>query len=103
MKEGVGAYIGRIEATEHDGIAEVGYTFGANYWGQGFGSESVRWLESRMIGEGFRGLFWAAVEPGNERSVRLLARLGYREVESGWPELWSYVEGDRVFVKGAGD
>ena len=31
--------IGRLEATFHDGIAEVGYVFGPRWWGRGYGTE----------------------------------------------------------------
>src|SRR5690348_9128561 len=39
------AYLGRVEATEHDGLAEVGYLFGSVYWGHGYATEAVWWLE----------------------------------------------------------
>ena len=73
------AYCGRLEATVHGTWAEIAYLFGPAFWGRGFASEAVSWLR-----EDLRKCFgvtelWAAVRPDNERSLRLLRRLGFVE------------------------
>jgi RimJ/RimL family protein N-acetyltransferase len=89
--------IGRLEATFHDGIAEVGYVFGPRWWGRGYGTESVAWLvdelSRRTVAE-----TWATVDPDNDASARLLRRVGFREARPPLVPLRSYVPGDLVFV-----
>jgi RimJ/RimL family protein N-acetyltransferase len=89
--------VGRVEATLHDGIAEVAYLIGPRYWGLGFGTGATDLLIRRVNHEGFKTL-WATTAPGNVASARVLHRLGFTE-ESGnaCPQLLSYEEGDRVF------
>lgn len=91
-----GEAIGRIEASIVERRAEIGYLFGPRYWGQGYASEAIGWLQQKLQAAGVV-TFWACVTPGNERSVRMLVRLGYDRVESGWPRLDSYDPGDLVF------
>jgi RimJ/RimL family protein N-acetyltransferase len=94
-----GPFIGRIEATAHDGLVEVGYLLGPSYWGHGYATEAMRWLHGRVRQSGFVGTFWATSTPGNFRSIRMLERLGYTEFFSDWPRLLSYDPGDRVFQR----
>jgi len=90
--------IGRLEATVLEKRAEVAYLFGPEFWGHGYGTESLSWLHM-FIEETFHILeFWATVRPDNGRSIRLLERLGYVEAAAEtWPQLTSYDPGDRVF------
>lgn len=95
---GSGAPIGQLEATLLEGRAEVAYLLGPDFWGCGYASEGLAWLHE-LIRTNF-GIedFWATVKPGNERSIRLLERSGYREVPPDtWPRLTSYDSGDQVF------
>jgi RimJ/RimL family protein N-acetyltransferase len=92
-----GTVIGRVEATLHDGIAEVGYVFGPRWWGRGLGSQAVRWLLSALQERGIPEV-WASVDPANEASIRLLLRLGFEESEPGAVRVLSFVARDRVFV-----
>ena len=95
------AGLGRLEATRIDDRAEVAYLFGPQYWGHGYAFEAMGWFQQRLAEEKSVLTFWATVLPKNERSVRLLRRLGYAEVTGGWPELASYDEGDLVFRRDA--
>lgn len=97
-----GQTIGRLEATLVDDWAEVAYLFGPEYWGRGYASEALTWLHGQLRQDGAAADWWASVCPGNERSMKLLTRLGYIEVASGWPALTSYDPGDRVFRRRAG-
>jgi len=94
-----GPFIGRIEATFHHGLAEVGYVFGPSYWGCGYATESLIWLHSQIRDRQLAGSVWATVTPGNTRSIRLLERLGYNVALPGHPQLLSYEAGDRVYCK----
>jgi RimJ/RimL family protein N-acetyltransferase len=96
-----GEFIGRIEATIHDGLAEVAYLLGPKYWGCGYATKALTWLHERLRESEGVNSYWATVHPENGRSIRLLERLGYGEVVRGWPKLFSYDEYDRVFSKEA--
>ncbi len=93
-----GTPIGRIEATLHDGIAEIGYVFGPRWWGRGYATEAVGWLVDEVDRRGW-GPCWAAVAPANEASIRLLRRLGFRQRDPGEAALQSFDPGDLTFVR----
>ena len=82
-------------------IADVGYDLAPEHWGNGYATEAV----TAILGFGFRELSLHRIEArcvtANERSVRLLERLGFTEEErlpAGgvsrgyvWPERSIYV------------
>jgi RimJ/RimL family protein N-acetyltransferase len=91
--------LGRLEATLVDHRAEVAYVFGSEHWGNGYALEAMHWLQDRLVEDGTAWKFWATVLPANVGSVRLLQRLGYTKIDSDWPGLASYDEGDLVFCR----
>ncbi len=91
--------IGRIEATLHSGIAEIAYVFGPAWWGHGYATEAASWLVQHLSHRGV-SVVWAAVDPGNEASLRVLERLGFvRTQPPAHPRLLSYDDGDVVLTK----
>ena len=93
-----GQWIGRVEATAHPDWAEVAYLFGPAHWGRGYASESLEWLHSYLRIQHGVSEFWATVAPGNERSIRLLLRSGYRRTPMcDARPLSSFEPGDEVF------
>ena len=94
-----GEYIGRVQATIHDGLAEVAYMFGSLYWGHGYATEAVHWLHGRITESQLATSLWATVNPDNSRSARLLERLEYQRVSQGLPLLFSYEQGDVVYIR----
>lgn len=93
-----GAVIGRLEATIHSGVAEVGILFGPEHWGQGFGTESLLWLHERLQARPDRPAPWATTVTANTRSQRLLRRCGYQVVGmAGLPPLQSLDRCDLVY------
>jgi RimJ/RimL family protein N-acetyltransferase len=91
--------LGRLQATLVDHRAEVAYVFGSEHWGNGYALEAMHWFQDRLVEDGTAWKFWATVLPTNERSVRLLQRLGYTKIDRDWPKLASYDEGDLVFCR----
>ncbi|WP_338447984.1 GNAT family protein [Niallia oryzisoli] len=57
--------------------AEVGYDLGKEYWGRGFASEVVMTLLRYGFQELHLNRIEAKVAPKNERSIKLLERLGF--------------------------
>lgn len=72
-------YCGRLEATVHGTWAEIAYLFGPAFWGHGLASEAVGWLRDQLRQRFGVTELWAAVRPDNERSLRLLRRMGFVE------------------------
>jgi ribosomal-protein-alanine N-acetyltransferase len=75
-----GPAIGECDLSEidrHHRRAELGFLFAREHWGKGYAEEVTR----RAMKYGFEELglerLWARVHAGNERSVRLLERLGF--------------------------
>jgi RimJ/RimL family protein N-acetyltransferase len=93
-----GAVIGRLEATIHSGVAEVGILLGPEHWGQGYGTEALLWLHERLHARPDRPAPWATTVTANTRSQRLLRRCGYRVVGmEGLPPLQSLQRCDLVY------
>jgi RimJ/RimL family protein N-acetyltransferase len=57
---------------------EVGFVLTAGAWGQGYGLEAMRAVVDHAASLGLKRL-WARAHAGNERSERLLMRLGFEE------------------------
>jgi len=75
-----------------DGEVLVGYGVARSARGRGVGTEAVRQLLAWVQAQGARSVR-AEVLPGNEASLRLLARLGFREagVRDGHRQLvWAH-------------
>src|SRR5262249_30728125 len=66
-------------ATTYGDWGEISYVFGPRWWGQGLASESTHWLLHHLADQGTPEL-WAAVDPDNEPSQRLLLRIGFLQV-----------------------
>jgi [ribosomal protein S5]-alanine N-acetyltransferase len=75
-----GRFAGLFDLNESNGeVPDLGFMVPRPLWGKGFGFEAA----SAVVGEGWRrgiaGL-QARVHDGNERSARLLAKIGFSEV-----------------------
>lgn len=96
-----GVLLGRMEATLHDGIAEVAFVFGPAHWGQGYATEGLHWLHSHIDQVAPGTVCWAAVLPANDASRAVLRRAGYAIVPvADAPRLYSHDDGDLVFRRG---
>jgi RimJ/RimL family protein N-acetyltransferase len=94
--------IGRLEATRYGEWGEVAYLLGEAWWGKGLAFEAMLWWHDHLKVVVPRTQWWATVHPANQRSIRLLTRLQYEELDSiRRPNLQSYDLGDRCFVHSA--
>jgi RimJ/RimL family protein N-acetyltransferase len=101
LKSSPTTLIGRLEATGYDKWGEIAYLLGEAWWGQGLAFEAMVWWQDYLGSIMPAAVWWATVHPDHQRSIRLLARLGYDEVDaSERPLLQSYDLGDRCFVLG---
>lgn len=78
---------GWFGAADDAGTVEVGYGLAASRRRQGLGTEAVAVLTAWVEAQPGVRLVTAEVLPGNEGSLRLLARLGFREHGSHPPYL----------------
>jgi RimJ/RimL family protein N-acetyltransferase len=69
-----GAPIGLVQATISANGCEVAYLLGSAHWGHGYAFEAM----TAMLAHIGDQKFFANVDEGNERSLRLLRRLGIR-------------------------
>lgn len=69
------------------GVVEIGYGLAVGARGQGLGTEAVAVLAAWVEQQPGVRLVTAEVLPGNEPSLRLLTRLGFREQHSHPPYL----------------
>lgn len=71
----------RAIATDLRSLPEIGWALTSDVHGRGLGTEAVQaavtWADERFQG----GATWCLVDPGNEPSRRLAAKVGYREIE----------------------
>jgi RimJ/RimL family protein N-acetyltransferase len=94
--------IGRLEATGYGEWGEVAYLIGEAWWGKGLAFEAMLWWHDYLAAAVPGTQWWATVHPANERSIRLLKRLGYEEIDSSKsPKLYSYDLGDLCFARSA--
>ncbi len=73
-----GVVIGKLDANiQPDFVASnVGYVFGAPFWGKGLASEAVTALTQHLMGQGVTRLV-ATVTVGNAASGRVLVKAGF--------------------------
>jgi len=64
---------------DEDGEVEIGYGLAASARGRGLGTQAVQLLVDWVRTEGGARTVRAEVLPGNEPSLRLLARLGFED------------------------
>lgn len=95
-----GELVGRLEATVHDGFAEVAFVFSPSHWGQGYATQGVRWLHEYLRDFTQVRTLWAACTPENSKSASLLQRCDYIQVSTP-PNLplYTYDEGDFLFTQ----
>lgn len=93
-----GPMLGRLEATVHDGLAEVAFLLGTAHWGRGLASAGLAWLHGMLARRyPLPGGFWATTVTANRRCQALVVRLGYAPVTGPMPPLMSFDPGDLVF------
>lgn len=89
--------IGLVQATVHGSWAEIAYLFNPSFQGKGFATESVLWLVAQLHKEFEIDELWATTTPKNIRSVALLRRAKFTEVQIWERDISSYDNGDLVF------
>jgi [ribosomal protein S5]-alanine N-acetyltransferase len=92
------ALIGYVQATiGNDGHASIAYIFPSAYWGRGYASQAVDTMMAELaLHHGVRR-FFATFKRENQRSRRLLERLGFALAAPEW-HVEHDVEPDEVLM-----
>ena len=73
-----GDVAGYVQATVNErGTATVGYELGSAFWGRGLGTQAVAAMIDELHQHYRVTLLRATLDPANQRSMRLLLRLGF--------------------------
>lgn len=90
-----GAVAGYVQATlDEHGQATVGYELGSAFWGRGLGTQAVAAMIDEL-GQHYRVTqLRATLHPDNQRSMRLLLRLGFVPVLPTADEIAAMDAGD---------
>jgi ribosomal-protein-alanine N-acetyltransferase len=75
-----GEAVGYVQATVYpNGRADIAYVFGSRWWGRGLASAAVRLMLDELVATYAVRDLTAVLKRTNDRSARLLLRLGFRE------------------------
>lgn len=92
--------LGYVQATVlMNHTAWVGYVFSARHWGHGYATRAGRAMLDHVAGAYGVSRFLASVEAANERSIRLLGRLGFCEAGAAERAAHTLSATERLFVK----
>ncbi len=94
-----GGLIGYVQATiEPDGRAAVAYVLSSNYWGRGLARHAVEAMMVELAGHHSVRGFYAVLKQSNQRSLRLLERLGFTLALPGQTEDFQ-IESDEMLMR----
>jgi len=91
--------VGYVQITiGSDRTASLGYVFSSSHWGRGYATQSTRAVLEHVASAYGVTRFHATVEAGNERSIRLLERLGFRDPAEPELQRFDLSATERAFV-----
>jgi ribosomal-protein-alanine N-acetyltransferase len=82
-----GEVLGYVQATVRGERAEVAYVIGSRFWGGGVASAATTMMLDDLAANYGVRIATATVETANERSIRLLRRLGFEQTAQRGSEL----------------
>jgi len=91
---------GYVQATvEPDRSAYVAYVLGSRYWGHGYAQRAVQAMLDHLVSAYSVDRFLATMEADNQRSLRLLERLGFHPIASHELDGHQLSTTERVFMR----
>jgi RimJ/RimL family protein N-acetyltransferase len=93
-----GAPVGFVQATVSGADAWVAYVLAGEYWGRGYAFQATQAVVDHLRATCGVARFLATVEAGNERSIRLLRRLGFRVATQAEAQEQELSATERLFV-----
>lgn len=92
------AAVGYVQLTVEAQAAWVGFVFSSRHWGRGNASQATRAMMEHAAAAYGVTRFLATVEVDNERSIRLLGRLGFRSATPQERDGHDLTATERLFV-----
>jgi [ribosomal protein S5]-alanine N-acetyltransferase len=100
LREGDGSAIGFVQATvQEDCRAWVAYEVAHARWGQGVAKEATRAMVEHLIAHYAVTQCMATVDQRNQRSWRLLERLGFVRADAEQAAAMEVQAGDRLYLR----
>lgn len=93
-----GELAGFVQATVAGGDAWIAYMLARSSWGRGYATEATRAMIDHLRTTCAVSRFLATVQAGNERSIRLLVRLGLRAATDAETREHDLKATERLFV-----
>jgi RimJ/RimL family protein N-acetyltransferase len=94
-----GPPLGYVQATvAANHTAWIAYVFSSRHWGRGHGTLATRAVVDHLASDYEVTLFLATVEAENERSIRLLERLGFHPATPQEAAIQALSATERLFV-----
>ena len=91
--------VGYVQATISQRTAFVAYMLGRKHWGRGYAQEAMQAMLEHLASAYGVDCYLATVEVDNQRSIRLLTRLGFHLATAHELEGHSLSPTERMFVK----
>jgi [ribosomal protein S5]-alanine N-acetyltransferase len=91
-------YVGYVQATVRGNKALIAYVFFTDAWGKGFAFEAVVAMIMELREQYHVSEVCATVDQRNERSIRLLTKLGFKQVRINAP-----ADGDEIVFRDGDD
>jgi ribosomal-protein-alanine N-acetyltransferase len=94
------APMGYVQATvTSHGAAWIGFVFSSRHWGRGYATQAARAVLDHVASEYGVARFLASVEVENQRSIRLLERLGFHDATEEELQGRELSASERLFVR----
>ena len=94
------ALVGYMQTTVvADRSAYVAYVLGSSYWGHGYAQHALQAMLEHVTSAYSAQRFLATVEAGNQRSIRLLERLGFQPMAASEVDGHQLTTTERMFTR----
>lgn len=94
------ALVGYVQATvTADQSAYVAYVLGSSHWGHGYAHRALQAMLEHVTSAYSVQRFLATVEADNQRSIRLLERLGFQRIATSELDVHQLSATERMFTR----
>lgn len=99
IRDGAREPVGYVQATVRGTDADIAFVLSSARWGQGLAFDATDAMMDELAAQFGVTRFFATVDRGNRRSIRLLKRLGFHTVDAGLFPRRTVAEGDVLMTR----